>query len=98
MNCLSFQEDSGGAGFPPGALGMLLHGLHQLRRMPEIATTLEPVTLGPPYAARFGIAEATRRFSERIEHRLQVEGRAADDLEHVGSCGLLLQRLAQLVE
>ena len=33
-----------------------------------------------------------------IEHRLQVEGRAADDLEHVGGGGLLLQRFAQLVE
>src|SRR5215472_10712512 len=35
---------------------------------------------------------------ERVKHRLQIEGRAADDLEHVGSGGLLLQRLAQLVE
>ena len=29
---------------------------------------------------------------------LQVEGRAADDLEHIGGGGLLLQRFAQLVE
>jgi len=29
---------------------------------------------------------------------LQIEARAADDLEHVGGGGLLLQRLAQLVE
>ena len=36
---------------------------------------------------------------ECIEHRLQIEGRAADDLEHVGGGGLLLQQtLAQLVE
>jgi len=28
----------------------------------------------------------------------EVEGRAADDLEHVGGGRLLLQRLAQLVE
>ena len=32
-------------------------------------------------------------FDQRIEHRLQIEGRAADDLEHVGGGGLLLQRL-----
>ncbi len=31
-------------------------------------------------------------FGKRIEHRLQVEGRAADHLEHVGGGGLLLQR------
>ena len=32
------------------------------------------------------------------QHGLQIEGRAADDLEHVGGGGLLLQRFAQLVE
>ena len=30
-------------------------------------------------------------FDQRIEHRLQIECRAADDLEHVGGGGLLLQ-------
>jgi hypothetical protein len=35
---------------------------------------------------------------ERVEHRLEFECRAADDLEHVGGRGLLLQRFAQLVE
>ena len=30
---------------------------------------------------------------KRIEHRLQIERRAADDLEHVGGGGLLLQRI-----
>ena len=46
-----------------------------------------------------------RRFDQRIEHGLQIERRAADDLEHIGGGGLLLQRfgkivgaLAQLVE
>ena len=37
-------------------------------------------------------------FNKRIEHGLQVESRAADDLEHIGGRGLLLQRFAQLVE
>ena len=45
-----------------------------------------------------GIAKPGRRFNERLEHRLQIEGRAADDLEHVGGRGLLLERLPQLVE
>ena len=40
-------------------------------------------------------AQPCRRFRERIEHGLQIEGRAADDLEHVGGRGLLLQRLAR---
>ena len=45
-----------------------------------------------------GGAQPGRRFHQRVEHRLQIEGRAADHLEHVGGGGLLLQRFAQLVE
>src|SRR5262249_47356304 len=37
-------------------------------------------------------AEPCRRLDERFEHRLQIERRAADDLEHLGRGGLLLQR------
>ena len=45
-----------------------------------------------------GFAQPRRRFDQRVEYRLQVERRAADDLEHIGGGGLLLQRFAQLVE
>ena len=31
-------------------------------------------------------------IDQRVEHGLQIEGRAADDLEHVGGGGLLLQQ------
>jgi len=44
-----------------------------------------------------GIAESGGGFYKRLQHRLEIEGRAADDLEHVGGCGLLLQRLAEVV-
>src|SRR5262249_13692207 len=50
------------------------------------------------YGYHVGLAKARRRFGECGEHRLQIEGRAADDLENVGGGGLLLERLAQLVE
>jgi hypothetical protein len=32
-----------------------------------------------------------------LQHRLEIEGRAADNLEHIGSGGLLLERLAQFL-
>ena len=38
-----------------------------------------------------GAAEAHHRLHQRVEHRLEVDRRAADDLEHVGGGGLLLQ-------
>src|SRR5262249_45933441 len=46
----------------------------------------------------FGLAKAGSRCRQRVEHGLQIEGRAAYDLEYVGGGGLLLQRLAQLLE
>src|SRR5262249_8151198 len=55
----------------------------------------------PPPAgdrAHLGVAEPGCRFQKRLQDRLQVERRAADDLEHVGGGGLLLEGLAQLVE
>src|SRR5262249_41175742 len=44
------------------------------------------------------LAQPCRRLDQRVEHGLQIEGRAAYDLEYVGGGGLLLQRLAQLLE
>ena len=36
-----------------------------------------------------------RARDNRIEHRLHVRRRAADDAEHFGCCSLMFQRLAQ---
>src|SRR5262249_49506756 len=33
------------------------------------------------------LAKSNGRFNKRIEHAVQIEGRAADNLEHVGSGG-----------
>ena len=41
-------------------------------------------------------AKPRRRFGQRIEHRLQIERGAADDLEHVGGSSLLPQRFGQV--
>jgi hypothetical protein len=37
-------------------------------------------------------------LQQRVEHGKQIEGRAADHLEHLGSRGLLLQRFAQFTK
>ena len=52
------------------------------------------VALEQPRIIRF--AQARHRLNEGIEHRLQVECRPADDLEHVGGDGLLLERFGQI--
>ena len=38
------------------------------------------------------LAKSCSRLDQRVEHRLQIECRAANDLEHVGGGGLLLER------
>src|SRR5262249_43994606 len=55
-----------------------------------------PVLL-PGYRGVVGAAKAASRFNERLQHRLEIESRAADNLEHVGSGRLLPQRFAQLL-
>src|SRR6266496_716233 len=39
---------------------------------------------------------APARYSSPSRHRLQVERRMADDLEHIADCCLLVARLAEL--
>ena len=47
--------------------------------------------------AELGLANARRILQHRVEHRLQLAGRAGDDLQHLARRGLLLQRLAEIV-
>src|SRR6516164_7260505 len=54
-----------------------------------------PVFL-PRYHGEVGVTKADSGFNERLKHRLEIEGRAANDLEHVGGGGLLFQRDGKL--
>src|SRR5262249_8633008 len=56
----------------------------------------EAALCGKRNVSYIGLANPGGRFDQCIEHGLQIEGRAADDLEHVGGGGLLLQRLRQI--
>src|SRR6516164_11403110 len=48
--------------------------------------------------AHRGIAEIASGLHQGGQNGIQIECRAADDLEHVGGRGLLLQRLVQLTD
>jgi hypothetical protein len=45
-----------------------------------------------------GFAESCSGYSQGVENALKIKGRAADGFKHIGGCGLLLQRLPQLIE
>jgi hypothetical protein len=59
---------------------------------------LETAVFGKPQVAELGSANARCILQHRLEYRLQFAGRRADDFKHISSGGLLLQRLAQLIE
>src|SRR6185312_7358235 len=56
------------------------------------------VTLASPDKPCVCLADLGRRLDKRVEDRLQVKRRSADNFQDVGGRRLLLQRLAQLVE
>ena len=68
-----------------------------LRDRPVMSPENQRFVLAHEYPRVVRIAQPPRRFDQRIEHRLEVEGRAADHLEHVGGGGLLLQRLRKVL-
>src|SRR5262249_23204385 len=77
------------------ALGLVLKGGTKLIGRLHAEKAVDSWTSNTPH---IGLAQFCRRLDQGIEHSLQIEGRPADYLEHVGGRGLLLQRLAQLVE
>ena len=48
---------------------------------------------GTPDRRHIRLAQPGDRLDQRLEHGLKIEGRAADDLEHLGGGGLLISEL-----
>ena len=46
--------------------------------------------------AAVAVAQPRGGLQQRVEHRMQVEGRAADDLQHVARRGLVFERFLQI--
>src|SRR3984893_16639873 len=64
----------------------------------EAGNPAENFTLAFEEPGLINIAKPRHRFDQCVEHSVQIESRAAEDLEDVGGGGLLLQRFAQLVK
>ena len=81
---------------PRGSGGPRAGGRRLRRAAPAIALRLEDVAFAQMrMAPRLRVAKSHGRLDQRLEHRVQIERRAADDLQHVGGRGLLLQRLGR---
>src|SRR5262249_20418627 len=72
--------------------------LSELRRCVVERCEPQELPVEPIDERSVGIAQPRRRPDKGTRHRLQVKSRAADDLQHVGGGGLLLQGFPQLVK
>ena len=75
---------------------MLLRILLQLRRHSVARREPIDVAITKEDDRLFRLAKPRRRLGKSIQHRLEVELGAADDLEHISRRCLLLQGLSQL--
>src|SRR5215469_8467515 len=58
---------------------------------------MKPLAVESQQAAEASIAEACRLLQHRLEYRREVAGRGVYDLQYLRGRGLLLQRLARLI-
>jgi len=98
MNNFAFKQDAPGHRSSVGSSWVSCDELGVFTRISVARFEIVSFTLWPTYDYCVRLAQPGSRMDERIEHGLQIKGRAADDLEHVGGGGLLLKRFAQFVE
>ena len=95
-------------------LTLYQHASDRTASLPPQSNSLESVTdprresiaCGPivgviPLAnngSHFRLAETSRRFRQRLQHQLQIEGRSADDFQHIRGSRLLLQQLGKIAQ
>src|SRR5262245_37909894 len=105
MNRMTFERSSSNQRVSAWLDQVVLQVLCEIARKSEIRSEAIASALAAEYERLVRVTQPCRRLDQRVEHGLQIEGRAADDLEHIGGSGLLLERfgevvsaLAQLVE
>ena len=98
MNDPAFEQRTPGCRASLSLDWNILDIIHKFAREAVSLGAVECPILFASDGGLIGIAEPGSGFNEGLQHCLQIKRRAADDLEHVGGGGLLLQRFAQLVE
>src|SRR6516165_7907177 len=90
MNWPTVQCDTPGYATPPRLQRMRRRVLRRLARKIVIGAVTIRIALPHQDGAVICRAKPRGRLDERVEHSLQIERRAADDLEHVGGGGALI--------
>jgi hypothetical protein len=91
MNWGSLKQHAADRTLPAAFPWSSFHEVLEGRRHPGCRLGAEkPVGFRTTKISNVRLTQSRSRTEQGIEHDLQVEGRAADDLEHVGGSGLLL--------
>src|SRR5262245_61826667 len=75
----------------------MLYDLEPFGRVSATRRHAIDIAVLPVHQTSVGTAEANSALEQAFQNRLQVEGRAANDLEHVGGGGLLLKRIREFL-
>src|SRR5215831_1156336 len=73
------------------------HEIVKLAPVGECCCRAVYLALSADDVSRIGAAQTRGRFAQRVEHRLQIKGRAADDLQHVAGRRLVFERFFEVV-
>ena len=98
MNGAPFKRCAAGRGTATRRYWMLLHKVDERRADRRSGGEMHDTVLAPENHAGLRAAQAPRALHQGSEHRLQVEGRARNHLQHFGGGRLVLQRLLRVVE
>ena len=96
LNGLTINQGSPSDRPPSPHKSSSLRKLDEFQRKAETRRKLQDAILRLRDRGLIRFAQARCQLDQRIEHRFEIESGAADDLEHVGSGGLLLERFAQI--
>ncbi len=94
---LAVHEDPAGDRLATGLDRVGMHEIDKGLRAAGFGLQPHHLAVAQAYDSERCAAQRLRGLGQRGEHRFQVEGRAADDLEHIGGRGLLLQGFAEIV-
>src|SRR5215475_7574091 len=98
MDRLLRFEDAAESTSWPRSLWSALPELGKCRRHSDHCGRAHGTVLVTKQNSKGGFADARRVFQHGLENGLQLARRTADNLEHIGGGGLLLERFAQLIE
>src|SRR5262245_659251 len=97
MDGLSFERNTTDNRRPIYGDRMTPHVFYVLGREAVAGDVMVGAVAGQPNGRTIGTAQPSGRFDQRGKHRLQIERRPANDLEHIGGRGLLVQRLGKVL-